>query len=104
MYLFFLGYILGIFSSIAWHLQKSGKIKLFWYQWMLIAIIISILVYIFHRYIHFEVGITEDTFAYTIRTFLIPLTIATALIFIIPLWLKRRKKKKEMSSSHTNES
>ncbi len=92
MYLFLFGYFLGLFTVFAWYLQKSGKVNLTWYQWGLITVVLCILVYIFHRFFSFELGLTEQTFGYTIKVFILPVVVIFIAILLLPHWFKKKDK------------
>ncbi len=94
MYEILLGYILGLFTVLAWNLQKSGKVNFAFYQWLIVALIISILVYIIHRFIAFDFTISKESFFFSFESFLLPVLIVA--IIVCYLIYKVRKKKKDI--------
>ncbi len=90
MYIFILGYILGVFTMLAWNLQKAGTVNLKFSQWLIIASIIAVLIYLSHRFIDFDFLVSEETVGFSFEMLLLPLLIIAILIFYLLL-----KKKKE---------
>ncbi len=91
MYEILLGYILGIFTVFARNLQKSGKVNFALYQWLIVALVISIIVYLIHRFIAFDFTISKDSFLFSFETFVFPLLAVAIGIFYL-IYKYRHKK------------
>lgn len=92
MYLFILGYLLGIFTLVARHLERSGKVHLRWFQWLFIVFGIVLVASLIHRYFDFELHITEETFDYTLKTIVVPIFLILGLIIVATSWSNLKKK------------
>ncbi len=94
MYEILLGYILGLFTVLARNLQKSGKVNFAFYQWLIVALIISFIIYLMHRFINFDFAISRTSFIFTFESVVLPALGLGIVVFY--LVYRYRNKKKEI--------